>query len=56
MIRDIAAAHENVRVVDWAAAAPGHEDWFYVDGIHPEPPGQRAYAELIADALGWPEP
>ena len=56
MIRDIAAAHENVRVVDWAAAAPGHEDWFYVDGIHPEPPGQRAYADLIADALGWPEP
>lgn len=51
-IRTLAARNENVTLVDWAAAAEGQSDWLYSDGIHLEGPGQRAYAALLADAMG----
>lgn len=52
-IRAVAEQNANVTLIDWAAEAAGHDDWFYSDGIHPEPPGQRAYAAMIAAAIGY---
>jgi hypothetical protein len=37
----------QVRVADWATAAPAHPDWLYGDGTHLRPAGAVAYARLI---------
>jgi hypothetical protein len=60
-IEMVAAAHDNVVVVDWASASRSHtDDWFFADLEHfgPDPnstanllPGAQAYAELIADGV-----
>ena len=55
-IRAIAAANKNVYLIEWDVYAPGHEDWFYSDGIHLVEAGQQAYAEMIAEALGVASP
>ena len=55
-IRAIAAANPNVTLIEWDAYAPGHEDWFYSDGIHLVDPGQQAYASMIAEAIGAAAP
>lgn len=52
-IRAVAAQNDNVTLIDWAAEAPGHGDWLYSDGIHLQPPGQQAYAAMIAAAIGY---
>lgn len=41
----------NVRVANWDAAAAGHRDWFYADGIHTKSAGSQAYADLIKAAM-----
>jgi peptidoglycan/LPS O-acetylase OafA/YrhL len=41
----------NAVLVDWYGIANPHRDWFYRDGLHLRPPGQRAYAEAVAAAL-----
>jgi hypothetical protein len=45
------ARHPNVMYVDWYAHSVGHPEWFYDDGYHLRPEGQRQYAELISTAL-----
>ena len=54
----IALDNPNVHLIEWDLSAPGHEDWFYSDGIHLVEEGQEAYAELISEAIGAaaPEP
>ena len=51
-IRALAASNDNVTLIDWSAIAPGHDSWFYSDGIHLQSPGQDAYAAMIAEAIG----
>lgn len=41
----------RVRVLDWVGWSAAHDDWFYGDGTHLRPSGQRAYARLLATAL-----
>lgn len=55
-IRAIAAANPNVELIEWDVHAPGHEDWFYSDGIHLVDAGQLAYAEMISEAIGAAPP
>jgi peptidoglycan/LPS O-acetylase OafA/YrhL len=47
-----AAAHPNVVVVDWNAAATQHPDWLTQDGVHLTPAGRVPYASLVGAAIG----
>ncbi|MDI3317060.1 MAG: acyltransferase family protein [Bacillota bacterium] len=41
----------RVRVVDWYGASAGKAEYFYPDGVHLNPEGARAYAEMLAQAV-----
>ena len=51
VIRAIAEENDNVTIIDWAAYAESHPEWFYSDGIHLNGDGRVAYAQLIYDSL-----
>ena len=40
--------YKNAVLINWHAVASAHPEWFYEDGFHLRPDGQRAYADLIA--------
>ncbi len=40
--------YKNAVLIDWHSVASAHPEWFYEDGFHLRPDGQRAYADLIA--------
>jgi len=50
MIR-AAVSRPNVVLADWKALGEGHSDWFANDGLHPRAEGQRAYADLVRQAI-----
>ena len=39
--------HDNASVIDWYATSRYHRAWFYSDGYHLRPSGQREYAALF---------
>lgn len=41
----------NAALADWNAASIDHPEYFWDDGIHLRPDGQKAYAELVMQAL-----
>jgi peptidoglycan/LPS O-acetylase OafA/YrhL len=41
----------NARLVDWKSYGEANAPWFYSDGIHLRPDGQKAYAQLIAQTI-----
>ncbi|MEE1295340.1 MAG: acyltransferase family protein [Bifidobacterium sp.] len=51
MFMDAAKAHRNVGVIDWAGTSNGHPEYLYDDGIHPNPLGQEAFAQMIFRAV-----
>lgn len=50
-IEKVADNNDNVTIIDWAAEAPDHPEWFYDDGIHLKSEGQEGYAKLIQDSI-----
>lgn len=50
-LREAAAEHPNVTLLDWHAAAARHPDLLNSDRTHPTPEGARLYADLVVDAL-----
>jgi peptidoglycan/LPS O-acetylase OafA/YrhL len=52
-LADAASRDANVHVVDWYSASSGHDDWFVGDGAHLSEAGQAAYAQTVADAMGY---
>ena len=50
-IEELAEENKNVSVIDWCSMAKDSPEWFYQDGIHLKPTGQRVYAQLILDHL-----
>ena len=44
----LAARHDNLRLVDWAAMAAHNRGWFGDDGVHPDATGYTARARAIA--------
>ena len=54
MLADKVQQYPNTVLVDWHAASVGRPDFFVEDGIHLQPEGQRAYADLIAASLKSP--
>jgi hypothetical protein len=51
-LRSVVSRFPNAVLVDWYHESAGHSDWFYDDGIHLRPAGARAYAQLVAAAVG----
>jgi peptidoglycan/LPS O-acetylase OafA/YrhL len=48
---DIAAANDNVGIIDWYSYSAGHSEYFWDDGQHLTPTGAAAYAELLKQAF-----
>jgi hypothetical protein len=46
------ATYPNAKLLDWWTASAMNGDWFYKDKTHLNPNGARAYALLVANALG----
>jgi hypothetical protein len=51
-IAAVDGAYPNVVIVDWNAAASKNPSWFGPDGIHVNSTGAKAYASLVAAAVG----
>ncbi len=51
VIHACATRHNNVRIIDWNAAATENPGWLYDDGVHLRPSGARAFARMIAEAV-----
>lgn len=49
--REAAAKQPRIEVADWAKASDGKPELLVSDGVHPQPEGQRLYAQTIADAV-----
>ncbi|MCL8209355.1 MAG: acetyltransferase [Actinomycetia bacterium] len=47
----VAATTPHTVVVDWYQASAGQPDYFYPDGVHPNPTGAAVLATLIARAV-----
>jgi hypothetical protein len=47
VIADGVRRYPNAFLIDWHAATADRPDLFVSDGIHPQPEGQRLYAQLI---------
>ncbi len=41
----------NLHIIDWKSISSGHDEYFYSDGIHLNPVGRKAYAQMILDEL-----
>lgn len=52
VIFEVAAAHDNVVVIDWAALTAAHSEYLKDDGLHLEDPGRAALAQSVADVFG----
>jgi hypothetical protein len=41
------ARRHDARIIDWYGYSHSHDAWFYSDGFHLTPTGQRKYARLL---------
>jgi lysophospholipase L1-like esterase len=51
VLRDEAAANDNVRILDWRALVLRNPGWLSVDGVHATPEGYAQRARAVADAV-----
>ena len=51
-LSSLASAHENVELIDWSAAAMGHDDYFGEDGLTLTDAGKAAFAQTVSAAMG----
>ena len=54
-LADVAHRVPHTTIADWHAAAAGHPEYFWDDGVHPNDVGSPVMAALIVHALGQPE-
>ena len=52
IIFEVAAAHDNVVVIDWAATTAAHPNLIKDDGVHLTDSGRKALAQHVADVMG----
>lgn len=50
-IQSLASEYDNLEIIDWYNYSKDHKEYFYVDGIHLNPKGRKAYALMIYDAI-----
>ncbi|HHV65180.1 MAG TPA: acyltransferase family protein [Peptococcaceae bacterium] len=46
-LAEVAKTYPRTKLVDWFTASKGHNEYFYKDGVHLNPTGAEAYAELL---------
>ena len=51
VIAAVAAANDNMTVIDWASEGALHPDWFYEDGVHLNKEGQANFASFLYSNL-----
>lgn len=47
----VVSANKNVHRIYWSKEGAKHPDWFYQDGIHLNPHGEKKYAKFILEKL-----
>lgn len=58
-LQRLAGQYDNVHIIDWHGLAKQHPEWFEEDkdtGVHPNEAGQRAYAQLVKQAIANGQP
>ena len=50
-LQSLASEYDNLEIIDWYNYSKDHKEYFYVDGIHLNPKGRKAYALMIYDAI-----
>ncbi len=50
-VHQVAAAHDNVRLVDWNGLAVQHPELTASDRVHPNAQGQNVFNDLLSQAL-----
>ena len=47
----VVAANKNVQRIYWSKEGVKHPDWFYQDGVHLNPHGEKKYARFIMQMI-----
>jgi hypothetical protein len=55
-IATVASSWPDTVLIDWYTISAPHPEYFYTDGVHLNPVGAQAYADLIVAALEAPPP
>ena len=50
-LKNMAAIHDNIHIVDWISSSNNHPEYFVADGIHLTKVGGEAYTNTIYDAI-----
>lgn len=50
-IQRVVAANKNVQRIYWSKEGEKHPDWFYQDGVHLNPHGEKKYARFIMQMI-----
>lgn len=50
-IQRVVAANKNVQRIYWSKEGVKHPDWFYQDGVHLNPHGEKKYARFIMQMI-----
>lgn len=50
-LADLETQYDNLYIIDWAEESKDHKEYFYADGIHLNPTGQKAYTNVIYENI-----
>ena len=50
-LENFANEYDNLEIINWYNYSKDHDEYFYVDGIHLNPVGRKAYAEMVYNAI-----
>lgn len=51
VLYELEEENENLTILEWPDVAEANPDWFYDDGIHLNPDGQKGFTEFIFNAI-----
>lgn len=51
-LNELAAAHDNIHILDWNGYSAAHPEWFSPDHIHLTTDGKTAYTSFIKESIG----
>jgi len=50
-LANLETLYDNLYIIDWAEESKDHKEYFYADGIHLNPTGQKAYTNVIYENI-----
>lgn len=50
-LKELEQEYDNLEIIDWYNYSLNHNEYFYIDGIHLNPVGRKAYTEMIYNAI-----